>query len=308
MNTILRYATRRGFRRMTEMVLKCGASVNDEDVFTRDTPLLLGIKKGNIQVVEVLLSYNCAVYYTDMRLAIELGEVDILQLLANHQVPPNMFIHWSNGDGESPLFWAIDADQPAVVSFLLDRGANIYGLSGFAGDCPLSRAVAKASVHVVQRLLLHCGNPSNLNRAVHPLLHLAARRGAADIVTVLLEHGDTAMLTSTDERGLTALHCSISPVVSALLLHHNEDLIRAIDKTGRTALHYAASNGMYFKVLSLLFMLSLLTLLWYFIRKSRCGECVVADTGRRCGCQRSTRGDTFSYCCREWSFADKRGS
>ena len=121
MNTILRYATRRGFRRMTEMVLKCGASVNDEDVFTRDTPLLLGIKKGNIQVVEVLLSYNCAVYYTDMRLAIELGEVDILQLLANHQVPPNMFIHWSNGDGESPLFWAIDADQPAVVSFLLDR-------------------------------------------------------------------------------------------------------------------------------------------------------------------------------------------
>ena len=226
---------------MTEMVLKCGgASVNDEDVCTGETSLHLSIKKGNRSVVEVLLNYHCAVYYTDVRLAIELGEVDILRLLAS-RVPP--FVNWGDSNGESPLFWAIDADQLAVVSFLLDRGANVYAVSGFAGDDALSRAVAKASVHVVQRLLLQCGSPNILNRAVHPLLHLATRRGAADIVTVLLEFGGTAMLTNTDECGSTALHCSISPVVSALLLRHNEDLIQAIDKSGRTALHYAASKG-----------------------------------------------------------------
>ena len=226
---------------MTEIVLKCGASVNDGDSCTRETPLHLGIKKGNIQIVEVLLAYNCAVSFTDVHLAIKLGEVDILRLLANH-VPPTALISWCDSDGESPLFWAIDADQSAVVSFLLDRGANVHAVSGFAGDDALSRAVAKASVHVVQCLLQQC-SASDLNRAVHPLLHLAARRGAADIVTVLLEHGGTAMLTSTDERGSTALHCSISPVVSVLVLQHNEDLIHAIDKTGKTALHYAASKG-----------------------------------------------------------------
>lgn len=241
MNTILRFASSNNFHHITKIVLKCGASVNDQDVCTRHAPLHLAIKKGNIRVVEVLLSYHCAVYLDDVRLAIELGEVDILRLLYHH-VPSNAFVDWGDRDGESPLFWAIDADQPAVVSFLLDHGANMFAVSGFAGDDALSRAVAKASVHVVQVLLRQC-SPNDLHRTIHPLLHLATRRGAVDIVTVLLEHGGESMLISTDERGSTALHCSISPVVSALLLHHHEDFIHAIDKMGRTALHYAALKG-----------------------------------------------------------------
>ena len=241
MNTILRFASSHNFHHITKMALVCGACVNVLGDCTRQSSLHLGIKKGNIRVVEVLLSYHCAVYLDDVRLAIELGEINILRLLAHH-VPSNAFVDWGDRDGESPLFWAIDANQPVVVRYLLDRGANVFAVSGFAGDDALSRAVAKANVQVVQVLLRQCTS-SDLHRAIHPLLHLAARRGATDIVKVLLEHGGESMLTSTDERGSTALHCSISPVVSALLLHHHVDFIHAIDKKGRTALHYAASTG-----------------------------------------------------------------
>jgi hypothetical protein len=74
-------------------------------------------------------------------------------------------------------------------------------------------------------------------------LHIAARIGNTELVSLLLDQG--ALVTATDHNGSTPLHlaCQKGHQATVLLLLGEDSLINAVDIRGNTCLHFACSNG-----------------------------------------------------------------
>jgi ankyrin repeat protein len=70
-------------------------------------------------------------------------------------------------------------------------------------------------------------------------LHLAAQRGAAGDVRVLLAHGADAR--ARDDRGLTPLHDAATRAVASLLIRHGADVNALTEDDGQAPLHRARS-------------------------------------------------------------------
>jgi ankyrin repeat protein len=151
-------------------------------------------------------------------------------------------VDMKDGLGRSPLFYAADNGQEAIVQLLLKAKADANTKDGFERTV-LHRA-AQNGYNVVVHLLLNAGaEVDKKDRSGLTALHRAAENGHGAVVKLLLKA--KSEVKTEDKSGWTALHRAANSghdAVVQLLLEARAD-VNMKDGSGWTSLHRAAWNG-----------------------------------------------------------------
>jgi ankyrin repeat protein len=112
-------------------------------------------------------------------------------------------VNAAQGDGTTPLHWAIYKIDAELTRALLQRGAKPDVINNY-GSSPLAEAVKVADARLVG-MLLDAGSDANVpNQEGQTALMLAARAGSLDVAGLLVRHG--ADVNAKERwRGQTAL-------------------------------------------------------------------------------------------------------
>ncbi|HZF28474.1 MAG TPA: ankyrin repeat domain-containing protein [Gammaproteobacteria bacterium] len=129
------------------------------------------------------------------------------------------------GDGTTPLHWAVYKVDTDLVATLLKRGAKADVVNKY-GSSPLAEAVKIGNDALVKTLLDAGASAESPNQDGETALMLAARVGATDVAKLLVERG--ANVNATESwKGQTALMWaadSNSPDLAQLLIAHGADV------------------------------------------------------------------------------------
>ena len=171
-------------------------------------------------------------------------------------------VNAAQGDGTTPLHWAVYKVDAELVAALLERGAKPNVVNKY-GSSPLAEAVKIADARLVKMLLDAGADVESPNDDGQTALLLAARTGALDVAKELVAHGANVNAKET-WRGQTAVMWAADgsfPEIVQLLISHGADVkLRAIANDwdaqitsepraqyrptgGLTALLYAARSG-----------------------------------------------------------------
>jgi len=106
--------------------------------------------------------------------------------------------------GQTPLIWAANAGNLAVVNHLLLNTAGVVdniNTRGYLGNTAISRAARHGHVDVLHALLKHGANMEVCNNKQQYPLHFAAFKHKLEAVNVLLHHGASPLVL--DRKGRT---------------------------------------------------------------------------------------------------------
>jgi ankyrin repeat protein len=189
-----------------------GVSENIFDAVVLDLPdraaALLAEDKSRGQI-------GNAFEFTPAHLAAALDRVQILKMLLDHRVPPDIA---AGRLGVSPLHVAVACNRTNATALLLKRGAKVE-VTDDAGCTPLHYATVRGSLEAVALLLQHGANPntaipstSGTSPRVPPFarstpgrtaLHFATVSGQTNLIELLLKA--RANVNATDDLGRTPL-------------------------------------------------------------------------------------------------------
>ena len=124
-----------------------------------------------------------------------------------------------DGDGTTPLHWAVWADHPETVEELLRAGATATSPNAF-GVTPIYTAAERGNARIIRRLLAAGAKAEGVDRSGETVLMAAIRSGSLDAVTALVEAG--ADVNAKDAQlGHTVLMMAVrsdnAPIVKLLL-------------------------------------------------------------------------------------------
>ncbi|GAB1319911.1 hypothetical protein MFIFM68171_10121 [Madurella fahalii] len=168
-------------------------------------------------------------------------EMTKLLLSILEDVNISSFVNEPDGEGRTPLWWAIENGRTEMAELLLDNKAR-FDTDGLGGVAALIKAVSNGYNGTVERLLT-LPDPINVNGVDDhgkSALHMAAVRGNVKIARLLLDRG--ADINAQDANGRTALHEAGGPdfhnweEMMELLLGYGAR-IDAGDDEGKTVLH-----------------------------------------------------------------------
>jgi ankyrin repeat protein len=170
------------------------------------TALYYAVANGNQQTIRALLTKGSPVnnVTTDGETLLQLSVgkgVEQMSLLLDAKAD----IELENGDNQTALNKAVEAEKPDVVKLLIERKANIHHRDSYGWSPIHDASYYRPNVEVV-RLLADAG--ANLTETVNggqTPLHLAARDARPDIVAVLLEHRGALDIEQRTEDGETPL-------------------------------------------------------------------------------------------------------
>jgi hypothetical protein len=112
-------------------------------------------------------------------------------------------INAAQGDGTTPLHWAVYKIDTELTGMLLAAGAEIDAVNRY-GSSPLAEAVKVANTALVEMLLKSGADANAPNLDGQTALMLAARTGSVEAAELLVEHG--ADVNARESwRGQTAL-------------------------------------------------------------------------------------------------------
>jgi ankyrin repeat protein len=129
------------------------------------------------------------------------------------------------GDGTTPLHWAVYRVDSELTALLLERGARADVTNAF-GASPLGEAVKTAAVELVEMLLTAGADPAAPNADGQTTLMLAARSGSTAIARLLIEHGVDVNVREA-WRGQSALVWAADsrfPDIVDLLIEHGAEV------------------------------------------------------------------------------------
>ena len=150
---------------------------------TGETPVIAALYRGHQSIVDRLIDAGAPL---DLWTAAALGRADIVEARL-HEDPTS--VHRQSYDGWTPLHLAAFFGHAAVVTLLLEGGANLEAVSGNRiGNTALHAAVAGGRVDAALRLIDAGAAVNAADGGGHTPLHIAAEGGYVPIVESLLRH------------------------------------------------------------------------------------------------------------------------
>ena len=134
-------------------------------------------------------------------------------------------VNAAQGDGTTPLHWAIYKIDADLTRALLERGAQPDVINNY-GSSPLAEAVKVADARLVAMLLDAGADVEAPNQEGQTALMLAARAGSLDVAGLLVRHGADVTARET-WRGQTALMWAAaagSVELTQFLIGHGADV------------------------------------------------------------------------------------
>ena len=135
--------------KIAKFLLQEGAEVDQEDCFG-ETPLVRDIKKENLNMVDLLISYGANVDFlgqTSLIKASMYGSRKMVEML----VERGAYIDVLDKEGRSALYWASMFNRYNILDYLLKKGADVN--KGYAGRYPLCIAFGRGNSDIVERIL-----------------------------------------------------------------------------------------------------------------------------------------------------------
>ena len=153
----------------------------------------------------------------DQRLAQAAAQADVR--LVRQLLAARADVNAPDGDGTTPLHWAVWADDPETVEELLRAGATATTPNAF-GVPPIYTAAERGNGRIIRRLLAAGAKSSGADRSGDTALMAAIRSGSVDAVTALIDAG--ADVNAADAQlGYTVLMLAVrsdsAPIVRQLL-------------------------------------------------------------------------------------------
>ena len=176
--------------------------------------------KDSVLAIVGLLASASALSASPLADAIQNGNGTI----ARELIAEDADVNAAQGDGTTPLHWAVYRLDAELVRLLLDRGAS-PDVQNHYGSSPLAEAVKAGNAELVEILLDAGADVEASNLDGQTTLMLAARTGSVEVAELLLEHG-AKVNTSEHWREQTALMWAAEgayPRLVELLLEHGAD-------------------------------------------------------------------------------------
>ncbi|KAK3712751.1 hypothetical protein QZH41_013203, partial [Actinostola sp. cb2023] len=282
-STLLHLAVDSGFVKVVRLCLDYGAIIRQPKDKDRSTAFHLACEQGSVEIVRLLLQHDpgvARIFLLDAHGATPLHNAArnnshaFMELLLEHGANVNA----KDGNNVTPLMLAASSGAMASVNLLLEQGAdptvnNIDGRTAVfnavgrgntmevllashqltplltendaTGFAPPHYAAKQGDVKSMQLFLEHNkATASVTSDSLDTPLHVAARHGKHEIVSLLLEKQASKIINLQDTRGRTALHYAASGGhhrAAAKLLLYGATIER--DQNDRTALHEAARAG-----------------------------------------------------------------
>jgi ankyrin repeat protein len=159
-----------------------------------------------------------------------------LTILINHADLVESQIHFKSPVERIPLLDAAENGPPALVEFLISKGANVNEKDN-VGQTPLYCA-AKAGRKEIVEILIKNGADVNIQaESSRPVLFWPICNGHKEIVELLMTNG--AEINVTDDNGRTPVHWANTYNQQTIL----QLLINAKGRDGKTPLHWAVEHG-----------------------------------------------------------------
>ncbi len=174
---------------------------------------------------------------TALHQAVQLGLVDIVQLLLERGADPNL----RDGDGDSPLHLAILNHHAQIIRQLLNQGADPNAIND-DGNTPLLLASESGDRHIVRLLLDKGADPNLRDKSDNSVLHLAIGKGYEPVVAMLLnQEADPNAINDDGNTPLLLASESGYQHIVGLLLNKGADPNLGTD--GCLPLHLATKEG-----------------------------------------------------------------
>jgi len=143
--------------------------------------------------------------------------------------------------GGTALFPACQRNEPKVIAFLIDRGADLNARDD-NGQTALFVAVEWARIDAIEVLLANGADINAQDNKGRTPLHIAVEWARIDAIEVLLANGADANVQ--DNEGRTPLHIAVTRMLSMtkLLLEGGAD-VHIEDNQGKSALELAETGG-----------------------------------------------------------------
>ncbi|MGB6065389.1 MAG: ankyrin repeat domain-containing protein [Desulfomonilaceae bacterium] len=241
-----------------------------------DSPLMVAVSAGHVQIVELLLDKGAEIEETDtdgntsLMKAARTGHLDVVQLLLRKNANANR----TNSNGDTALILAAGEGHVDIASSLLKKGAaaNSENDSGETAldvaydrgqatiEALLKSGGAKQGALLRQERMLDAANAGDLEtlkvvlakktdtnfRDSHgdTALILAVRQGHRDAVEALLEHGADVEMRDGKENKTALMWANLreDKEIVKLLLQKGANP-QAATKDGKTPFSVAASKG-----------------------------------------------------------------
>src|SRR5882724_3735307 len=134
-------------------------------------------------------------------------------------------VNAAQGDGTTPLHWAVYKVDVDLARALIERGAKPDVVNNY-GSSPLAEAAKVANARLVELLLNAGSNVEMPNQEGQTALMLAARAGSVAVAELLVRHGANVNARET-WRGQTALMWAVdarSAELTRFLIDHKADV------------------------------------------------------------------------------------
>lgn len=214
------------------------------------TPFYYAVEQQNLDLIDLLLA--CGVP-NEIRSRVNGKIVDIGQMAAalGYQTVLAHALNkqWATNEAQSthyatPLFMAAEGGKPQIVTFLLEKGADVHAMNTFG--CNAFYAASKNGHLEVINLLLEKMTIDQINivdKDDFTVLEIAIYYGHESIVKALIAKG--GLLNRSGKRGWTPLHLAARKGHETIVRHLLEKGADANAKTsyGDTPLRIAITNG-----------------------------------------------------------------
>lgn len=223
------------------MLLDLGANVNFQNDEQSTTCLMLAAKKGNDQLIDLLLKSRAKINITDrygwtaLFYACYFGQELSTRCLLDNGAQINV----TDCDGMSCLIWAAGRGQCSLVELLISKGANVNIVDRYHTSA-LIWASRKGNTKIVEVMLKNGANINEQGMYGWTPLIVAVKNNHMDTINLLLSYKPNLSICDGERLTPLMLACIEANEELALELIKNGAPINQVDKQNMSPLIFAA--------------------------------------------------------------------